>query len=105
MYELTNAELNELLWDAGAFGGVIGLLIGILIFVIFMWLLQRAYERNFKMWLLQLDEKERKEVYENLKNAYHVLNVLSKSNTRLFKTMHNDLMRLRSYLAQKWMQN
>ena len=99
------AEVNELIADAFAIAGAIGLLVGIVIMAFFLWLLHRTYERNFKMWLLQLTDKDREAMNKSLDDAYETFKELSKSNTRLFKTWYNDLMRLKSYLAQKWMQN
>lgn len=103
--ELSADEINELIIDAGFVGAFIGVLIGVIVFAVFYLLLQQTYRKNFKMWFLQLNEAERRNISENLNTAYDVMDELSKSNTRLFKTMYNDLMRLKSYLSQKWMQN
>ncbi len=103
--EISAAELNKLIADAGVSGGMIGLVLGIFIMAFFIWMLKKAYERNFKMWLLHLDVKEQEEINLLLEDAYKTFDSLSKSNTRLFKTWYNDLMRLKSYLAQKWLQN
>lgn len=105
VYMLTESEASDLIYSAGVFGGFIGLLIGLSLAFIFLYLFRESFRRNFKMYLLELSEKERKEIYDKLNETYVVVEKLSKSNTRLFKTMHNDLCRLKAYLSMKYMQN
>jgi hypothetical protein len=57
------------------------------------------------MWYLRLNEEEKEKFNAYLESSYTSFDVMSKSNTRLFKSMYNTLMRLKSFLSQKWMQN
>ncbi len=102
---LTEAEINELIESAGAVGFIIGILIGLVIFVFFVYFIDIQGRRNFKMWFLQLPEKEKIKAKEHLEALSEHLDELAKYNTRLFKKSFNTLCELKTYLQKKWMQN
>lgn len=103
---LTDAELNEIIADAGVLGFIVGVFIGLVILVVFLYLLKDAYRKNFKMWVLQLPEKQKIIIFDKIKLVYDTVDeIANESNTRFFKIIHNDLCKLKSYLSQKWMQS
>ena len=102
---LSEAEVNELVQSAGAVGFVIGMFIGFAIFLFFIYMMNNRYRRNFKMWFLELPEKEREKVKVRIDEVGDTIEELAKSNTRLFKKIHNELCEIKSFLRKKWMQS
>jgi len=63
-------------------------------------------KRNFKEYLFSLKPDARKEVDEEFQKLYDAVGEMAvRTNTRLWKRFHNDLLELRGYLHRLWMQN
>lgn len=88
-----------------ATGIAIGILLGMIVIAMVLFMFREAEYRNYKMWYLQLEEKDRQEYSEHLDMAQNYIEKLSKSNTRLFKRMYNNICRLKAYMLFKWLQN
>jgi transcription initiation factor IIF auxiliary subunit len=101
---ITEAELNDMVNTAMVTGVFIGMVIGIIILIAFGWMMLNSKRRNFKMWLLELEDDERQKVREDIEDASESLEELAKSNTRLMKQWHNEMVRLKTFLSLKWMQ-
>jgi len=106
IYTITEAEMDAMLKTSMVFGFFAGMLVGAFLILIFAFLVENARRKHFKMWLLELpSDKEREEITNLVNEISSAVSVLaSKSNTRLFKSMHNSLARLKSFLSQRWMQ-
>jgi hypothetical protein len=106
IYYLTEKEITDLALDNLTVGASIGLLIGVVLAIAFVYFIIRTNERNFKMWYLQLQDEEKINIKNKLDATYENLEYLARtSNTRYFKTSFNDYNRLIRYLKEKWKQN
>ena len=88
-----------------ATGMALGVLLGMMVIAIVLFVFREAEYRNYKMWYLQLDEEEKNRYDAYLLQAQDSIEQLSKSNTRLFKRMYNNICRPKAYMLFKWMQN
>lgn len=62
--------------------------------------------RNLKEYLFTLDPDSRKIIDGKMKVLYDDVQLLATmTNSRFFKTMHNNLIQLKTYLTSMWMQN
>ena len=62
--------------------------------------------RNLKEYLFTLDPDSRKIMDGKIKQLYESVESLAiMTNSRFFKTMHNTMVQLRTYLTTLWMQN
>lgn len=100
---ITEAELNDMVNTAMVTGVFIGMVIGIVILIAFGWMMLNSKRRSFKMWLLELEDDARAKVFEDIEDASDSLEELAKSNTRLMKQWHNEMVRLKTFLSLKWM--
>lgn len=105
MIEISEAKLLDYIINAGVIGCLIGIILGFAALLCFVYLVEISFRRNFKNWFLESDDETKKEFEAYLDTGYQAMRNLSKSNTRLFKRMHNEMCRLKSFLSQKWMQN
>lgn len=65
-----------------------------------------ANRRNLKEYLWSLDSDSRKMMDGRIKQlSESVESLATMTNTKLFKTIHNDFVQLRAYLATMWKQN
>jgi hypothetical protein len=101
---ITEAELNDMVNTAMVTGVFIGMVFGIIILIAFGWMMLNSKRRSFKMWFLELEDDERKKVLEDFMDLGESLEELAKSNTRLMKQWHNEMVRLKTFLLLKWMQ-
>lgn len=103
--ELTEAEFDEIMYSVSTFSVFIGIIIGMCLAAIFIYLNVSVSRKNFKMYLLQLNDTEKQLIERDVNQLHITLEDLSKTNTRYFKKLYNELCELKSYLSQKWMQN
>jgi uncharacterized membrane-anchored protein YhcB (DUF1043 family) len=101
---ITEAELNDMVNTAMVTGIFIGMVIGIVILLLFGLMMLNSKRRNFKMWYLELEKDEQEKVLEDFMDLGESLEELAKSNTRLMKQWHNEMVRLKTFLSLKWMQ-
>jgi len=65
-----------------------------------------TWRRNMKEYLFTLSPEYRKVIEEDLERLYADVKELAvKTNTRLLKSLHNDLNDLKTYLEKLWQQN
>lgn len=102
---ISQSQIDMAIEGAGTMGFAVGLLFGILIFATFYWFFKQTNMKGFKMWLLQLPEKDRLEIKKHLDDAEKVFGELTKSNTKLFKTYYNELCELKTFIQKKFMQS
>jgi hypothetical protein len=97
-------EIESLTADALTIGCFIGLFFGMALLWAFSMILTQAWRQNFKMYYLELDEAKRRSVDEKLDYLFmYTDDLAAQTNTRMFKSMHNDLIKLRAILAQRKM--
>jgi type II secretory pathway component PulF len=103
--KMLQSEINDLISSAFTSGIWVGLLVGISIMVIFSWLLLNSKMRSFKMWLHEIPYEQRVYINHKLLQIHEsVEDIASKSNTKFFKSMYNDLCALKYFLSKKWLQ-
>jgi hypothetical protein len=84
----------------------IGTIFGALAFWVIYRVLLQTYKLNFKRYLGELDSEHRVSVDAMLLGLYKDAEVLAEhTNSRLLKSLHNDLVELRALLQRKWMQS
>ena len=103
---LTAKELTDIMFNMVGLGIAIGLLAGIFVCTFFIYAMEHANMRNFKMYLYGLDEEARKDVLARFEAVKLETDELSmKTNLRMFKSMYNMLSEVKAFLERKWMQN
>lgn len=106
MYTLSNADIETLQASAALNGMFLGILLGVVLALGMMFMLIKTYQINFKRYYLEVQEDDRKSIDEHLDFLFMYTEMLArKTNTRLFKSMYNDLVRLRALIESKFMQS
>lgn len=104
--QLTEEQLDRIINSAITGSFALGFFAGILALCVLIYFLPMIRQRNFKQWMLEKKDKDREEIMGKLESLYAAVDDLaSMSNTQFFKSMHNNMCRLRSYLSQKWLQS
>lgn len=102
---ISASEFNDMINTATMLGVFMGIGLGMIVTGCFIYILEKGRQKNFKIWMNDLPGEDRIQIKNKLNDLYPLVNELAtKSNTKLFKSMHNSLVRLKSFLATKWMQ-
>ena len=85
---------------------ILGLFTGVFGFAMMMCAQKVAMRRSFKEYLFTLDSESRKVIDSGVQILFEKAEYLAlKTNTRLMKSMYNDLLDFQSYLQRMWRQN
>ena len=106
MYTLSKADIETLQASAALNGLFFGILVGVGLACGMIFMLIKTYQINFKRYYLEVQEEDRKTIDEHLSFLFMYTEMLArKTNTRLFKSMYNNLVRIRALLESKFMQS
>ena len=85
---------------------ILGLFTGVFGFAMMMYAQKAAMRRSFKEYLFTLDSESRKVIDSGVQELYDkTADLAVNTNTRLMKSMYNDLLDFQSYLPRMWRQN
>jgi len=85
---------------------ILGLFTGVFGFAMMMCAQKVAMRRSFKEYLFTLDSESRKVIDSGVQELYDkTADLAVNTNTRLMKSMYNDLLDFQSYLQRMWRQN
>lgn len=105
IYEMTEAQFYDIVNTATVLGVFIGIGIGAILVAVFSYLIVNQRKINFKRWMSDIPEADRIIMKGKLIEICQLINeIATKSNTKLFKSLHNDFCRLKSFLSLKCMQ-
>jgi len=101
-------EVGPNLVDAGLvnIGVFLGIVAGVVIVYLIQWAMKTGNKTGFKRYYQELDDGSKKEIDANIHNIeLNLQQLATKTNTKYFKTLHNQFSSFLSYMKQKWMQS
>jgi hypothetical protein len=83
--------------------GLVGFLVGIIFFAVMVYVIETIRFRNVKEYLFRVNnQKDFETWFFALRNECDTMSNVT--NLKFFKSLSNDLTRLRSYLSRYWME-